>query len=94
MSLHGPSVWTGRALQAENEFGEGWSCASVSGLLMEPLRLLAIMDHPRALDLIRDLARRPEGPPDHERAGETFSPSPLSDSHTLAGSQLSLSGST
>jgi len=29
--------------------------------------------------------RRPEGPPDHERAGETFSPSPLSDSQTSAG---------
>src|ERR1700751_1962334 len=29
--------------------------------------------------------RRPNGPPDHERAGETFSPSPHSDSQTLAG---------
>jgi hypothetical protein len=29
--------------------------------------------------------RRPDGPPDHERAGETFSPSPLSDSQTSAG---------
>jgi hypothetical protein len=35
--------------------------------------------------------RRPEGPPDHERAGETFSPSPLSDSQTSAGNQLLLS---
>src|SRR5215831_10039452 len=29
--------------------------------------------------------RRPYGPPDHERAGETFSPSPHSDSRTSAG---------
>jgi len=32
-----PSVWTGRALQAESDDLESWSCASVSGLLMEPL---------------------------------------------------------
>src|ERR1700722_6663756 len=33
-----PSVWTGRALQAANDDLERcWSCASVSGLLMEPL---------------------------------------------------------
>src|ERR1700730_14203874 len=31
----GPSVWTGRALQAESDDLESWSCASVSGLLME-----------------------------------------------------------
>src|ERR1700751_6006444 len=30
-------VWTGRALQAENDDLESWSCASVSGLFMEPL---------------------------------------------------------
>jgi len=30
---HGPSVWTGRALQAESDDLESWSCASVSGLL-------------------------------------------------------------
>src|SRR4029077_9569381 len=29
--------------------------------------------------------RRPYGPPDHERAGETFSPSPHFDSQTSAG---------
>jgi hypothetical protein len=37
MSVPGPSVWTGRALQAESDDLEGWSCASVSGLLLEPL---------------------------------------------------------
>src|ERR1700746_3471426 len=37
MSPCGPSVWTGRALQAENDDLESWSCASVSGLFMEPL---------------------------------------------------------
>jgi hypothetical protein len=36
--------------------------------------------------------RRPYGSPDHERAGETFSPSPLSDSQTSAGNQHLLSG--
>jgi hypothetical protein len=36
-SENGPSVWTGRALQAESDDLEGWSCASVSGLLLEPL---------------------------------------------------------
>jgi hypothetical protein len=37
ISGRGPSVWTGRALQAEGDDLESWSCASVSGLLMEPL---------------------------------------------------------
>ena len=37
------------------------------------------MDIPRALDRVRVAARRPYVPPDHERAGETFSPSPHSD---------------
>src|SRR5271167_3654123 len=37
-AVHDPCVWTGRALQAENDDLEKcWSCASVSGLLMEPV---------------------------------------------------------
>jgi hypothetical protein len=39
------TVWTGRALQAENDDLEKcWSCASVSGLFTEPIELLAVMD--------------------------------------------------
>src|ERR1700746_1319804 len=34
--------------------------------------------------------RRPYGPPDHERAGETFSPSPHSDSQTAGKPTLAL----
>jgi hypothetical protein len=49
----GPSVWTGRALQAENDDLEKcWSCASVSGLLMER-SAPGHHGYPRALDLIR-----------------------------------------
>jgi hypothetical protein len=48
-----PSVWTGRALQAENDDLEKcWSCASVSGLLMER-SAPGHHGYPRALDLIR-----------------------------------------
>jgi hypothetical protein len=49
----GPSVWTGRALQAENgDLENCWSCASVSGLLMER-SAPGHHGYPRALDLIR-----------------------------------------
>jgi hypothetical protein len=34
--------------------------------------------------------RRPYGPPDHERAGETFSPSPHFDSQTSGGKPAAL----
>ena len=37
MTLLGPSVWTGRALQAERNDLKSWSCGSVSGLFAEPL---------------------------------------------------------
>src|SRR5271170_988180 len=47
--------------------------------------LLAIMDIRARSISFATRPRRPEGPPDHERAGETFSPSPLSDSQTSAG---------
>ena len=47
--------------------------------------LLAIMDIRARSISLATRPRRPEGPPDHERAGETFSPSPLSDSQTSAG---------
>jgi hypothetical protein len=49
------------------------------------LELLAIMDIRARSISFTTRPRRPYGPPDHERAGETFSPSPLSDSQTSAG---------
>ena len=42
-SVDDPSVWTGRALQAESAKWQCWSCSSVSGPLVERM-LLAIMD--------------------------------------------------
>ena len=49
------------------------------------VELLAIMDI-RALSIsFTSRPRRPYGPPDHECAGETFSPSPLSELQTSAG---------
>jgi hypothetical protein len=48
-------------------------------------KLLAIMDIRARSISFASRPRRPYGPPDHERAGETFSPSPLSDSQTSAG---------
>src|SRR5215813_14073065 len=83
--LHSPSVWTGRALQAKNDDAENdWSCASVSGLY-GTVTFLAIMDIRARSISFTSRPRRPEGLPDHERAGETFSPSPHSDSQTSAG---------
>src|SRR5271165_461243 len=54
--------------------------------------LLAIMDIRARSISFATRPRRPDGPPDHERAGETFSPSPLSDSQTSRESQLLPSG--
>ena len=46
---------------------------------------LAIMDIRARSISFASWPRRPYGPPDHERAGETFSPSPHFDSQTSAG---------
>ena len=54
-SAFDPNVWTGRVLQEAFGDGEGWSCANVSGLCVEP-RLRAMMDI-RALPI--SLADRP-----------------------------------
>jgi len=55
---HGPSGWTGRALQAENDDLEKcWSCASVSRLLMER-SAPGHHGYPRAFDLIHDSATK------------------------------------
>ena len=84
-SIHGPSVWTGRALQAESDDLESWSCASVSGLLMEPLSSWPSWISARARSHSR---LGPEGHMGHlitNALARPFSPSPLSDSQTSAG---------
>ena len=72
-STHGPSVWTGRALQAENDELE-----KVGLALLYPAYLRGPLGSwPSWIIRARSISfatrpRRPEGPPDHERAGETF----------------------
>jgi hypothetical protein len=84
-STHGPSVWTGRALQVENDDLEKLVLRFCIRPIDGAFELLAIMDIRARSISFATRPRRPEGPPDHERAGETFSPSPLSDSQTSAG---------
>ena len=68
----GPSVWTGRALQAESDDLE----KLVLRICIRPIdgafELLAIMDIRARSISFTTRPRRPDGPPDHERAGETF----------------------
>ena len=84
-SIHGPSVWTGHALQVENDDLEKLVLRFCIRPIDGAFELLAIMDIRARSISFATRPRRPEGPPDHERAGETFSPSPLSDSQTSAG---------
>ena len=79
---HGPSVWTGRALQAESDDLERLVLRFCIRPIDGAFELLAIMDIRARSISFASRPRRPDGPPDHERAGETFSPSPLSDSQT------------
>jgi hypothetical protein len=83
-STHGP-VWTGRALQVENDDLEKLVLRFCIRPIDGAFELLAIMDIRARSISFATRPRRPDGPPDHERAGETFSPSPLSDSQTSAG---------
>src|SRR6516225_8856071 len=85
MSPVGPSVWTGRALQAESDDLEVMGLALLYPALDGTFEFLAIMDIRARSISFASRPRRPYGPPDHERAGETFSPSPHSDSQTSAG---------
>jgi len=85
MTAYGPSVWTGRALQVENDDLEKLVLRFCIRPIDGAFELLAIMDIRARSISFATRPRRPEGPPDHERAGETFSPSPLSDSQTSAG---------
>jgi hypothetical protein len=91
-STHGPSVWTGRALQAESDDLEKLVLRFCIRPMDGAFRLLAIMDIRARSISFTTWPRRPYGPPDHERAGETFSPSPLFDSQTSAGNPLLLLG--
>ena len=71
-STHGPSVWTGRALQAENGDLEKLVLRFCIRPIDEAFELLAIMDIRARSISFTSRPRRPDGPPDHERAGETF----------------------
>jgi hypothetical protein len=86
--LYGPAARCKLNLQN----GSGWSCASVSGPWVEQI---APGHHgcPRAFGLNSAIGpRRPDGPPDHERDGETRSPSLKFNSQTSAGYLLLPSG--
>ena len=71
-STHGPSVWTGRALQAENGNLEKLVLRFCIRPIDGAFELLAIMDIRARSISFTTRPRRPDGPPDHERAGETF----------------------
>jgi hypothetical protein len=86
------SVWTGRALQVESDDLEKLVLRFCIRPVDGAFELLAIMDIRARSISFTTRPRRPYGPPDHERAGETFSPYPLSDSQTSAGNPLLLLG--
>ena len=71
-SLRGPSVWTGRALQAESDDLERLVLRFCIRPIDGAFELLAIMDIRACSISFASRPRRPKGPPDHERAGETF----------------------
>ena len=71
-SLPGPSVWTGRALQAESDDLEKLVLRFCIRPIEGAFELLAIMDIRARSISFTSRPRRPYGPPDHERAGETF----------------------
>ena len=71
-SGNGPSVWTGRALQAESDDLEKLVLRICIRPIHGAFELLPIMDIRARSISFTTRPRRPEGPPDHERAGETF----------------------
>src|SRR6516164_2726798 len=79
-----------RALQAESDDLEVVGLALLYPALDGTFEFLAIMDIRARSISFASRPRRPYGPPDHERAGETFSPSPHFDSHTSAGKPTKL----
>ena len=68
----GPSVWTGRALQAESDDLERLVLRFCIRPIDGAFELLAIMDIRARSISFASRPRRPDGPPDRERAGETF----------------------
>src|ERR1700756_4481914 len=70
-----------------------WSCASVSGLLREPLSPWPSWISARVRSHSRLGPKGPYGPPDHERAGETFLHLLFLTRRPRLESQLLLSGS-
>ena len=72
MSAIGPSVWTGRALQAESDDLERLVLRFCIRPIDGAFELLAIMDIRARSISFASRPRRPDGPPDRERAGETF----------------------
>ena len=72
MSGCGPFVWTGRALQAESDDLEKLVLRICIRPIHGAFELLAIMDIRARSISFATRPLRPEGPPDHERAGETF----------------------
>ena len=85
MSPNGPSVWIGRALQAESDDLEKLVLRICIRPIHGAFELLAIMDIRARSISFASRPRRPEGPPDHERAGETFLHLLISNSQTLVG---------
>ena len=65
-------VWTGRALQAESDDLEKLVLRFCIRPIEGAFELLAIMDIRARSISFTSRPRRPYGPPDHERAGETF----------------------
>jgi hypothetical protein len=83
MTAPGPSVWTGRALQAESDDLEKLVLRICIRPIHGAFELLAIMDIRARSISFASRPRRPEGPPEHERAD--LSPSPHFDSQTSVG---------
>jgi hypothetical protein len=94
MSAHGPSVWTGRALQGENDDLEKVGLALLYPAHDGAFELLAIMDIRARSISFASRPRRPYGPPDRERAGGTFLHLLFPTRRPQRESQLLLSGST
>src|SRR6201993_4011161 len=79
--LYGPAARGKPKKRSQRRSVFRFSIRPVSGTVA----FLAIMDIRARSISFASRPRRPYGPPDHERAGETFSPSPHSDSQTSAG---------
>src|SRR6201993_2577334 len=84
--LYGPAARGKPKKRSQRRSVFRFSIRPVSGTVA----FLAIMDIRARSISFASRPRRPYGPPDHERAGETFSPSPHSDSQTAGKPTLAL----